>query len=393
MSRRRREARRHIAIVVENVALGVDIRLRKQVRDLLDAGYRVSVITMRDPDNAPYRDLPQLKVCEYPPPVQGEGMVGYLREYVASFLWAAVLLAKLRARGRIDVLQVCQPPDIYFPLCRILRWLGARILIDQRDLMPEVFAARYERPRPAVLSVLRWLERRSQHVADQSVCVNEYLRDRLTQAGAAPDRVTVVRNGPVLARVDRATPDHTLKAGYRFLVCWAGKMGRQDRVDLAVQVAADVVHDHGRTDCRFAFLGDGECLEELRALAAELHLEPWVWFPGWLPEEQVFRCLATADVGLDTTLQAEVSPVKAMEYMAFGLPLLSFDLPETRRIAVGAGVLVQPPDTAVLAKELVRLLDDPQARADLGAVGRQRVRDELGWERQAAAYLEAIRRA
>jgi glycosyltransferase involved in cell wall biosynthesis len=395
--RNRHEARqaadRHVALIVENVALGVDIRVRKQVRDLLGAGYRLSVITMRDPDNAPYRELPGLTVYEYPAPPEGEGMRAYLREYLTSFLWAAVLLVRLRARGRIDVLQVCQPPDIYFPLCRLLRWLGARIVVDQRDLMPEVFAARYEHPQPAVLTVLRLLERRSQRVADQTVCVNEYLRDRVIQTGAAADRVTVVRNGPVLSRVDRATPDQTLKAGHRFLVCWAGKMGRQDRVDLAVRVAAEVVHEHGRTDCRFAFLGDGECLEELRALAAELQLEPWVWFPGWLPEEEVFRCLATADLGLDTTLQVEVSPVKAMEYMAFGLPMLSFDLPETRRIAVDAAVLVPPPDIPILAKELVRLLDDPQARADLGAVGRQRVRDELGWERQATAYLDAIRSA
>ena len=303
----------HIALVVENVAVGVDIRLRKQVRDLLGDGYRVSVVTMRDPDNAPYRDLPGLTLLEYPPPAQGTGTVGYLREYLAAFLRATVSLARLRLRGRIDILQVCQPPDIYFPLCRLLRWFGTRIVVDQRDLMPEVFAARYERPRRAVLSALHWLERRSQRVAHQSVCVNEYLRDRLIGAGAAPQRVSVVRNGPVLARTDRAVPDRRLTAGRRFLVCWAGKMGRQDRVDLAMRVAAEVVHGQGRTDCAFAFLGDGECLDEMRALAAELRLEPWVRLPGWLPEEAVFGYLATADLGMDTTLQAEVSPVKAME--------------------------------------------------------------------------------
>jgi glycosyltransferase involved in cell wall biosynthesis len=384
---------RHVAIVVENVALGVDIRLRKQVRDLLEAGYRVSVVTMRDPDNAPYLDVPWLRVLEYPQPQQGTGIVGYLREYVVSFARAATLLIRLRLLGRIDVLQLCQPPDIYFPLCRVLRLLGARIVVDQRDLMPEVFAARYARPRPAALIALRWLERRSQRVAHEVVCVNEYLRDRLIQAGAAPARVSVVRNGPVLARVDQAVPDQRLRAGHRYLVCWAGKMGRQDRVDLAVQVAAQVVHDHGRTDCGFVFLGDGECLDELRDLAVELGLQRYTRFPGWLPEAQVFRYLATADVGLDTTLQAEVSPVKAMEYMAFGLPVLSFDLPETRRIVLDAGILVPPPDVATLAKQLIGLVDDPQLRAQLGAVGRRRVCNDLGWEQQAATYLRAIERA
>ena len=49
---------------------------------------------------------------------------------------------------------------------------------------------------------------------------------------------------------------------------WAGKMGRQDRVDLAVRVAEHVVRDLGREDCGFVVLGDGECLEEVRNLTS-----------------------------------------------------------------------------------------------------------------------------
>jgi glycosyltransferase involved in cell wall biosynthesis len=348
---------------------------------------------MRDPDNAPYRKLPGLTVLEYPPPAQGEGMSGYVREYLTSFLWAATLLIRLRLRRRIEVLQVCQPPDIYFPLCWLMRWTGARIVVDQRDLMPELFAARYENPRPAMLSALRWLERRTQRVAHEALVVNDYLRERLIGAGADPERVSVVRNGPVLARVEQAVPDNTLKETQPFLLCWVGKMGRQDRVELVLRVADLVVRRHGRTDCLFAVLGDGECLAELRSLTTELGLDPWVRLPGWLPEEQVFTYLATADLGIDTSLQEEVSPVKAMEYMAFGLPLVCFDLQETRRITVDAAVLVPPADTDRLAGEIVALLDDVDARARLGAVGRRRVREELAWERQAIDYLDVVSRA
>jgi hypothetical protein len=130
----------------------------------------------------------------------------------------------LRLRGRIDVLQVCQPPDIYFPLCRMLRWLGTRVVIDQRDLMPELLAARYDHPPRAMMLALRWLERRTQRVAHHTICVNEYLRDRLIDAGARPAQVSVVRNGPVQARVDQAVADPGLKEPHRF----TGLLGRQD---------------------------------------------------------------------------------------------------------------------------------------------------------------------
>jgi glycosyltransferase involved in cell wall biosynthesis len=380
----------HVAVIVENVPVSVDTRLRKQVDDLLEAGFRVSVITMRDPDNIPYREKPGLLLLEYPRPKEGTGAFGYAREYGISLSWAVALLGRLRLRGRIDVLQVCQPPDIYFPLARVLRWAGARIVVDQRDLMPELLAARYERPSAVIVRVLHWLERRTQRAADRTVCVNDYLRDRLVSAGADPERTYVVRNGPVLSRVQQTVADDALRAPHDFLVCWAGKMGTQDRVDLAITVAERVIRDHGRTDCGFVLLGDGECLDDLRALTAKLDLDPWVSLPGWLPESRVFTYLASADLGLDTSLQAEVSPVKVMEYMAFGLPVVCFDLEETRILAAGAAALSPPGDSAALARSLIGLLDDAEERKQLGAVGLRRVQEELAWERQTATYLAAI---
>jgi glycosyltransferase involved in cell wall biosynthesis len=122
-------------------------------------------------------------------------------------------------------------------------------------------------------------------------------------------------------------------------------------------------------------------------------LDDCVGTPGWLSEDDLYTHLATADVGLDTSLQVEVSPVKAMEYMAAGLPVVAFDLPETAALTVGAGVLVPPGDTSLLAAELDALLDEPLRARRLGREGRRRAVEELCWERQSATYLEAIDRA
>jgi hypothetical protein len=54
-------------------------------------------------------------------------------------------------------------------------------------------------------------------------------------------------------------------------------------------------------------LGDGECLEEMRELVRDLKLEPWVSMTAWLSEADVFGCLAAADLGIDMSLQSEVS--------------------------------------------------------------------------------------
>lgn len=385
----RRDAH-HLAVLVENVSLSDDNRLRKQVEALLASGYRVSVVTRRDPSNEPFRHMAGLRVVEYPAPPEGASTLGHLSEYAVSLAWQVPALVRLHREDPFDVLQLCQPPDMYFPLAKFLRWRRTRVVLDQRDLMPETLLQRYETVPKGPLKVLNWLESQTQRNVDHTITVNGYLRDRLVAAGGDPERVSLVYNGPALSRVDQGVADPMPRRGHRHLVCWAGKMGKQDRVDQVLQVAHHVVHELGRRDIGFMLLGNGECLEELQALTAELDLEQWVDFPGWLPEVDLYRHMASCDLGLDTSLQEEVTPVKAMEYMGVGLPVLSFDVQETRLLTEGAGVRVTPGDTAVMAKELVSLLDSPEELRRLGEAGRRKIREQLAWERQAERYLAVI---
>jgi len=81
-----------------------------------------------------------------------------------------------------------------------------------------------------------------------------------------------------------------------------------------------------------------------------------------------------------------------MEYMAFELPVLAFDLRETRVSAAEAGVYVTPNDVGEYARALVELMDDAPRRAALGKLGRARVEQHLAWSHQKRAYLDVYRR-
>jgi len=130
----------HVLVILENVPLGVDVRVRKEVDDLLAAGFRVTVITQSAEQNDDVRAVPGLTLLEYPPPPQPQSLLGYVREYGLSFWWACLLSGRARARNRIDVLQLIQPPDIYFPLAWVHKLFGAAVVVDQHDLMPELIA-------------------------------------------------------------------------------------------------------------------------------------------------------------------------------------------------------------------------------------------------------------
>ena len=75
---------------------------------------------------------------------------------------------------------------------------------------------------------------------------------------------------------------------------------------------------------------------------------------------------------------------KTMEYMAFGLPVVAFDLRETRVSAGGRGrVRESRTRLSDLARLLVELIDDRDRRQEMGAAGRKRVETELAWSQQA----------
>jgi len=76
--------------------------------------------------------------------------------------------------------------------------------------------------------------------------------------------------------------------------------------------------------------------------------------------------------------------------MALGLPVVAFDLLETRRTVGLAGVFVPPGDVAAFGDEFVKLIDDRERQQKLGQAGRERVEHELGWERQAETYLDVL---
>lgn len=380
-----------VLVIVENLPLARDHRVRKQAEALLGAGFDVSVICRRSEGND---CVDGARVYDYRPPPEGRTPIGFVVEYAWSWLAAAWLMLRVLATTGFDALQVCGAPDIYFPLSRLARALGKPVVYDQRDPSPETYDARYgDGGRAAVRRVLLAFERATHRAADQVIVVNETLRATAVSRGRRAEHdVTVVGNGPAHGAVTGHAPRPELRRGRPHLCCWAGVLGPQDRVELAVRAAAQVIEERGRGDCTFVFIGDGDARPSCERLAARLGIGDVVVFTGWLEQSEVFDYLATADVGLEPNLEPFVSPVKVMEYLAFGLPTVAFDLPETRQVARAAAAYAPPGDVAALARALGDLLDDPARRQRMAAAARRQFRRELAWDRQQPRYLEVYRR-
>lgn len=380
-----------VLALVENRPLASDHRLKKQARTLLANGFDVTVICRSDPRNKTC--VPGVRVLQYPAPPEGKGLLAFAVEYGYSVVMAAMLTLWPLLRRGFDILQVTSTPDIYFLVAAPCRWRGCPVVFDFRDPSPETYEARYGRRDSVMYRALLQLERWSFRVADRVLVVNESLRTMARARGGVDDaRIVLVGNGPVAKRITRRPARSDLRPARRHLGCWLGLMGPQDQVDLALRAIAYLVHDLKRTNCAFIFVGMGEALPAIRRLAAELGINDWVSFPGFVEEEElVFDYLSTADIGIEPITDDYVSGVKVMEYLAAGLPVIAFEAEETVRLAGEAARYAPKGDFAAMARLIDELLDDPAARDEMGHIGQRRVKEFIAWEHQAARYVSTIR--
>jgi glycosyltransferase involved in cell wall biosynthesis len=393
---------RRILIIVQNLPVPFDRRVWLECQALTGAGYRVTVVCPKGKGDPAYQVIDGVEIYKYRPYAPGGSKLSFVAEYAYSFLATAWHALKARVKGgvaggRFAVIQACNPPDIFWPIALAFRLERTKFVFDHHDLCPELFLSRFENPPAVPYKGLLWLERRTFRTAKHVISTNEsYRQIAIERGGKSPDDVTVVRTGPDPERLKRGPADEELKRGRKYLATYIGVMGPQDGVDIAVRAAGIIVGEFGRDDIAFTLIGSGDSYDELVALRDELGLQGHVEFTGRAPDELVIKVMSTADAGLSPDPRNPLNDVstmnKTMEYMAFELPVVAFDLRETRVSAQDAAVYATPNDVHEYAKALVTLLDDDAARAQLGKLGRARVEDELAWSHQERAYLAVYQR-
>lgn len=386
-----------ILIIVQNLPVPFDRRVWLECQALTSAGYRVAVVCPKGKGDPGYEVIDGVEIHRYRPYAPGGSKLSFVAEYAYSFLATAWHTLKARRNGRFAVIQACNPPDIFWPIALAFRLERTKFVFDHHDLCPELFLSRFEHPPALPFKGLLWLERRTFRTARHVISTNEsYRQIAIERGGKSPGDVTVVRTGPNPDRLKRGPAEEELKRGRKHLVAYIGVMGPQDGVDIAVRAAGIIVRDFGRDDIAFTLIGSGDSYDELVALRDELNLEGHVEFTGRAPDELVTKIMSTASAGLSPDPKNPLNDVstmnKTMEYMAFELPVVAFDLRETRVSAQDAAVYVTPNDVHEYAKALVGLLDDEAARAQLGKLGRARVEDDLAWSHQERAYLGVYQR-
>ncbi|WP_426516476.1 glycosyltransferase family 4 protein [Diaminobutyricibacter sp. McL0618] len=391
----RRSQAPHVLIIVQNLPVPLDRRVWLECQALVARGYHVSVICPKGPGDPARQHLDGVDIYKYAPAPEADGFLGFAWEFAFSWVRTASLSLKAWRHRRFDIIQACNPPDTYWLLALLWRARGVRFVFDHHDLNPELFISRFGRPRGLAQRLeylgLRWLERRTFRTADRVISTNEsYKAIAVNRGGRRPGHVTVVRSGPDTRRMRPIYPENPRPAD-GIELAYLGIMGPQDGVDQVLLVVEELVHKRGRTTVTATLLGFGDCLEDLKAQSTQLGLDDHVTFTGRVDRVAIAEYLSRADIGLCPDLKTPLNDLstmnKTMEYMAYALPSVSFDLTETRVSGEDSLLYVPSGDIAAFADAVERLIDDPDLRIELGTRGRERVASELDWRPQAESYV------
>jgi glycosyltransferase involved in cell wall biosynthesis len=234
-----------------------------------------------------------------------------------------------------------------------------------------------------------------------------FAQARLLTANSADLRDAVLPLGADLGKFDMiiyGTDPHTLRpdasgtmalrqrlgiaAAIPIVLC-VGRMVHKKGFDVLIRALAEPVL--AQRELAVVMVGGGDELSAWQQLAADLGVEGRIHWVGSVPKTEIGIYYNMADMLAMPSVSrpADGLNVCVLDAMSCGKPVVASTV-AGNPLAVSDGVtglLIPEQDPAALAAAIAALLDHPQRAREMGAAGRRRIEDELGWPQLARRYV------
>ncbi len=370
----------------------VDSRIQRQARALAERGDRVDCVCL---SNDAELEVGDGKIALHR--AAGSKPRGGARAYLegnARFLaGAARKVSALDRDGRFDLVEIHNMPDALVFSALRPKLHGTPLILNFHDTFPELFATLFDRPaNHPLVRLIRVEERISAAVANGHIFVTDEARELLKGRGIEAKHSQVVMNTPderVFGERRRPKPP-PVEGPLR--VVYHG--GLADRFGVETLVRAVAMLRKRDEEIELDVYGsDAEAARRLAVAALAVAPEGVRIAPQPTPVEQIPARLAEADLGVVPTLRDDFTelllPVKLLEYVHMGLPVVASRLPVIERYFGDDVLLAEPGDAASIAAAIEGVRGDPlaaQARAERASKRLAKIE----WRQQRQGYLQLV---
>jgi glycosyltransferase involved in cell wall biosynthesis len=369
-----------------------DNRVRRYAETLARHGNEVDAVVLRREGQPAFEIISGVRVHRVQKRVRNErNPVSYLLKLLLFLFRSAWALTLRHLKTPYHLIHVHSVPDFEVFATLIPRLMGARVILDIHDIVPEFYASKFKvSEKSLVFRLLVLLEKCSVAYAHHVIIANHIWHKRLIQRSVSPEKCTVIINYPDPAIF--AGRERELSESGDFLMCYPGTLNWHQGVDRAIE-AVGLLRDRA-PHLKFLVMGDGPDREKLKIMVKQQQLEDRVLITGSVPMEQVAQTMATVDLGIvpkrKDSFGNEAFSTKILEFMAMGVPVLASNTAIDQYYFNDRLVQFFESNSVIdLAARILDLMNDPARRAALSRSGTEFI-EENNWNVKCHEYLDLV---
>jgi len=248
-------------------------------------------------------------------------------------------------------------------------------------------------------SLFSLLEKTLPYVSDTVSVASHGLKDLAKRIGVDGSRIFWSPVGADLNKFHPCVDSSKIRSKLGIsgpFILYVGQLHGAQYVDVLIKSASIIKQK--QPEAKFVIAGDGFMREELVKLRDKAGLNSDIIFTGSVDHEEIPFYIASADVCVavfkDTKVTRCKSPLKIAEYMASGKAIIASDVGEVKQMLGGCGLLAAAGDHLSLAEGILRLIEDPLLRLEMGRTARRRAEQFFSWKNTAinleSAYEKAV---
>jgi glycosyltransferase involved in cell wall biosynthesis len=302
-----------------------DNRVRRYADALVRRGDQVDAIALAREGQPAFEVIQGVRVFRIQKRAINEtGPLSYLLKLTSFLFRSAWFLTVKHLRQPYDLIHVKSVPDFEVFATLIPRLMGARVILDIYDIVPEFYSSKFGiSENSLIFRFLLLIEKLSTAFASHVIIANHLWYEKLVRRSVPAKKCTPLINYPDLAifwRRPRPAADHR-----EFVMCYPGTLNSHQGLDIAIEAMA-LLRDSA-PNLRFLIVGDGADREKLKSMILDLHLEDRVILKGYVPMEEIAEIMSSVDLGVvpkrKNSFGNEAFSTKIMEFMAMNVPVLA----------------------------------------------------------------------
>jgi len=354
---------------------GTPIRIQRQAEALAARGHEVHVATYSLGTAEPVAGVTVHRAPRLPFYRTTSPGPTWQKLLALDPMLVATLFRLLRAR-RIDVIHAHHYEGLL--VARAARaFAGIPLVYDAHTMLgSELGFFRLGLPRRLTVAVGGHLDRRLPKLADHVISVTETIRDHLVTGGVVPDaRISVIGNGVELEQF-RADVQPPWAADAPKRVVFTGNLAPYQGVDVLLEAFAAASRQ--RKDIRLQIVTDSD-FSSYEPSARRLGIRDLIEIVPAPAFADLPALLETAHVAANPRVEADGVPVKLLNYMAAGKPIVSFAGSAPGLTHGHAAWLIAGGDPEAFGQGILELLEDRERALAMGRHARRFVEEHYRW--------------